>query len=154
RWHHAACAWRVERARQAAEGQHRAARRALGFDFDDAGGRRAWAGGGHRGRRIWGLGYAGVDRGAGDDAVTARAWLVVASAENDGSNLEASRTRLSASRHSTEYIVEWLHNEPQTAVASGTPAGDARPPHPPHTAGRTLTRPRHRQTHSADLGRP
>src|SRR6266550_5483230 len=50
-------------------------------------------------------------------------------------------------------MVEWLHNEPQTAVACGTPARDARPPHPPHTAGRTHPRPRHRQTHSADLGR-
>src|SRR5260370_25579483 len=42
--------------------------------------RHHWAGGGHRPRRIWGLGYAGVDRGPRDAARTARAWLVVPSA--------------------------------------------------------------------------
>src|ERR1700722_6451937 len=51
-------------------------------------------------------------------------------------------------------MVECLHNEPPAANPSGSSARHARSSHPAHTAGRIHPRPRYRQTHSANLGRP
>src|SRR5439155_4788287 len=52
-----------------------------------------------------------------------------------------------------EYIVEYLHNEQQTAGACRTPARHSRCPNPPHIAWGAETRPCHCQTHSANLRR-
>src|SRR5438876_4552550 len=64
---------------------------------------------------------------------------------------EQSRT---VRRHSTQNVVEYLHNASRAAVPCGAAARHARPPHPSHVASRTHAWPRYRQTYSADLGRP
>src|SRR5215472_18994100 len=58
-----------------------------------------------------------------------------------------------SSRHSTEVVVECLHNEAYCTFPSRVPGRNARPTYPPHLAGWTHSWPRNRQAHTAHLRR-
>lgn len=58
-----------------------------------------------------------------------------------------------SSRHSTEHVVEYLHNEPKAAIARRTSARHTRFAHPAHVADWPCAWPRHRQAHSTNVGR-